>query len=248
MGSLLSQKLSGEKAAELAKIFSDATRVNIVELLMHNPDGLTTTDICTTLGVLQPRVSSHLSIMLKHGVVSVFESGRQRVYTLGSKKFGSIVKDLVSAWSPGPREVSSTSSEALNHVKSNSEIRQCRTCYDHLAGVAGVGLLDEMLREGWLVANVIKRLGASGRMVYRLTRLGSKSLEERGVDVGGATSSNRVFAYGCQDWTERRPHLGGSLGSAILDSILSQGLVKKMEATRALVVVKPVSSWIRAEQ
>ena len=241
-----SGKSLGERAAELAKVFCDPTRTNIVELLMQNANGMTTMDICTRLGVLQPRVSAHLSILLDHEVVSVSDRGRQRVYTLVSRKFGSIVRSLASVSTFSHGEKSFPSPEALRHVRNNSEIRQCRTCYDHLAGIAGVELLQGMLKAGWLVTCARGRLEASDRRVYRLTRLGSTSLKERGVNIASAISSSRAFAYGCQDWTERRPHLGGSLGSAIFDSILLRGLVARNQGTRAVRMLRPISSWVKA--
>jgi len=155
------------------------------------------------------------------------------------------VIDLAAASAVG-RVGALTLRQALRHVRENSDIRQCRTCYDHLAGVAGVELLRGMMKAGWLEARARGHLETSERIEYLLTPLGSKSLQERGVDVAGAISSSRAFAYGCQDWTERRPHLGGALAGAILSSILSQRLVKRKKGTRALLLVSPVSSWIGA--
>ncbi len=227
-----------DQIAELARIFSDATRIRIVILLMQEKRGMTTMDLCTSLGLLQPRISSHLSILLKHNVVSVAERGRQRIYTVHPKA-GSIVKDL-AAFSNS--KLVFASPRAIKEVKSNSEIRQCRTCYDHLAGIAGVELLQKMLRSGWLS----KDLGVhKDKIHYHLTQSGIESLEERGVDLDRAKRSNRTFAYGCLDWTEREPHLGGSLGNAVLDSMLSCGIVERKSGTRALKLAKPISSWLR---
>jgi DNA-binding transcriptional ArsR family regulator len=229
--------------AKFAGLFSDATRVKILLLLSQEKDGATTMDICTRLGLPQPRVSSHLSILLQPGVVSVDERGRQRVYTLGSRMVASLVNGLASLSVPRGRKALQVSARALKEVRSNSSIRQCRSCYDHLAGVAGVELLDKMLEFGWLLKAAEKAKG--GRVLYGMTPRGAESLRMRGVDVGGASKSNRMFAFGCPDWTERRPHLGGSLGRAILDSALAGGIVERKSGTRTLRLVKPISSLIQ---
>lgn len=235
----------GQRVAELAKVFSDATRANIIGLLMQRRQGMTTMDICTRLGLLQPRTSSHLSVLLEYGVVLVTESGRRRVYSLSSSEFGTIAEALASTPIPGRLSGPSTASpEALKRVRNNSEVKQCRTCYDHLAGMAGVELLQGMLEMGWLVRMARAHMVGPGKTVYRVTRLGSLALKKRGVDVARALSSKRIFAYGCQDWTERRLHLGGSLGHAVLESILSQGMVERRNGTRALRLLRPISSWI----
>jgi hypothetical protein len=62
----------------------------------------------------------------------------------------------------------------------------------------------------------------------------------------GTTRTNRIFAYGCMDWTERRPHLGGSLGAAVLQSILASGILKRERGKRTLKQIRPLSSWIVA--
>jgi hypothetical protein len=54
--------------------------------------------------------------------------------------------------------------------------------------------------------------------------------------VEKARGARRRFAYGCLDWSERRPHLGGSLGSAVLGCFLERGWVKRELDSRALEI------------
>lgn len=198
-------------------------------------------DICTRLGLYQPRISSHLAILLQHKIVSVSERGRQRIYSVDPKAY-SILKGLSEVVSDPAvfKRRSAASRGAMKEVRSNSEIRQCRSCYDHLAGVAGVKLLQDMLKLGWLLEEE-----DSNKISYKLTERGSSSLRKRGVDIDRATTKNRKFAYGCLDWTERAPHLGGSLGKAIFDSIISSGIVARKKGTRALRIARPISSWTK---
>ncbi|PZS00753.1 MAG: transcriptional regulator, partial [Candidatus Chloroheliales bacterium] len=121
----------------------------------------------------------------------------------------------------------------------NSTIRQARTCYDHLAGVAGVQLLDEMLKRNWLTKN-----SGAGRPSYQLTSEGSRALAKRGINLEQTEKTRRVFAYGCLDWTERRSHLGGALGAAILQQMMAVGAVQREDDTRAVKVTKPLNRWL----
>ncbi len=237
---------STERIAELAGVFSDPTRVKIVFLLGRESGGASTMDICTRLGLYQPRISSHLAILLKHKIVSVSERGRQRIYSVNPKAY-SFLRGLSDVTSDRAIKKRVASRGALKEVRANSEIRQCRSCYDHLAGVAGVKLLQDMLKLGWLLEEEDEGgEEENSKILYKLTERGSSSFRERGVDIDRATkSTSRKFAYGCLDWTERAPHLGGSLGKEVLDSIISSCIVARKKGTRALRIAKPISSWMK---
>ena len=130
------------------------------------------------------------------------------------------------------------SAQAAREVRRDTAMRQARTCYDHLAGVAGVGLMDEMLRRGWFQVTT-----DAPRPDYSLTQSGADGLKELGVDVQQAKGSNRKFAYGCLDWTERRSHLGGALGAAILDALQDYEAVQRSEGIRTVAMLKPTTGW-----
>jgi DNA-binding PadR family transcriptional regulator len=138
---------------------------------------------------------------------------------------------------------------ALREVGRDSPVRRARTCYDHLAGVAGVELLDEIVRRGWVEESKVS--SGTKRTIFNLTDKGRKSLQRLNVQLAEARGSKRLFAYGCLDWTERRYHLGGFLGKAILDSLLAERIVEKTgqrNGSRAITVRKPIVRWIAAHQ
>ena len=122
-------------------------------------------------------------------------------------------------------------------------MRQARTCYDHLAGVVGVQLLEEMLRRAWLEPHESQ---GTARRLYRLTPHGTQALRERAVDIVRAQKMRRHFAFGCLDWTERRAHLGGALGAAILDAMVTAGILRQQSQMRTVVPLKPVMDWLDA--
>ena len=131
------------------------------------------------------------------------------------------------------------STRAMKEVLSNTALRQARTCYDHLAGVVGVHLLEEMLLREWLT----KLEGAGNRPVYALTAKGSQALAARQVAFMSSGRSTRMFACGCPDWTEDRPHLAGKLGSLILVALEAQGFVGRQKGTRAVQILKNLDEW-----
>jgi hypothetical protein len=132
------------------------------------------------------------------------------------------------------------SPQVVREVRRNSPIRQARTCYDHLAGVVGVALMDAMMQRDWL--EVSKE--AKGRTHFRLTPAGQQALTDRGVDLLPARNTRRMYAYGCVDWTERRFHLGGALGASILDALRTAGVVQQQSGTRVVTMLKPFAGWL----
>ncbi len=131
------------------------------------------------------------------------------------------------------------SAQAAREVRRDTALRRARTCYDHLAGVAGVALFDEMLNRGWLEQTESQD---SPRVSYRLTQLGQQALAGKGVDLT-PSSSKRRFAYGCTDWTERRLHVGGALGAALLRALQARNIVHRTEGPRVVEVQREVVEW-----
>jgi DNA-binding transcriptional ArsR family regulator len=240
------------KITQVAQAFADETRLNILHVLLEGE--ATVNDLADQLGLSQPRISTHLAALREAGLVSSLSQGRQHTYSVHPKKVGKALAALQALAdaeeqpadndkhkAKGKKKAmnATLSPQAAREVQHNSNMRQARTCYDHLAGVAGVQLLDEMLKRNWL----IKTSGA-GRPTYQLTAAGSRALAERGVDLNAAEKARRTFAYGCLDWTERRSHLGGALGAAILQQMVDAGDVQPEVGGRAVKVVNLVGDWL----
>lgn len=130
------------------------------------------------------------------------------------------------------------SHQAAREVRRDSSLRRARTCYDRLAGVAGVDLLDEMLDRGWFLEE------KGPKNLYRLTGEGERALLDLGVDVPWAAAQRRPFAYGCLDWTERRYHLRGSLSAAVLTALCDSGTIRREQGSRTIAVDRPLTQWL----
>jgi DNA-binding PadR family transcriptional regulator len=167
------------------------------------------------------------------GLVAPTTIGRHRAYHADAGR----VKPLLDAlYATGPAAVLKPSPRATRERGGDTPLRRARTCYDHLAGVAGVGLLEAMEKRGWL-----RTEPGPG---YALTTAGTRALERRGVAVDVARVSRRRFAPACLDWTERRPHLGGALGAAVLGALRRRGYVRRRARGRAVRIARPLTTWL----
>ncbi len=133
------------------------------------------------------------------------------------------------------------SRQATREMCRNTPLRQARTCYDHLAGVAGVELLATLLKRGCLEADT---LTDETRPSYQLTSIGGVTLSKLGVEIPTPKQTRRRFGFACLDWTERRPHLGGALGSVVLQAMVRAGVVKRQQNTRSVIMLHPITDWL----
>jgi DNA-binding transcriptional ArsR family regulator len=229
--------MSMQQLLQLAQTFTDETRLRLLTLLLEGD--ATVSDMVTRLGLPQPRVSTHLAQLRQAGVVSVAMAGRQRVYRVDAVRVKTVLDALQALAPTTPRR----SPQATREVQRNTAMRHARTCYDHLAGVVGVQLLEDMLSRAWLEPDESQE---HTRRLYHLTPHGRQALSERDVDIARAQKARRHFAFGCLDWTERRAHLGGALGAAILKALVTAGIMRPQSQTRTVVPLQPVMDWLDA--
>lgn len=219
----------------LAQALADETRLRLLHLLLSGE--ATVSELGAHLGLPQPRISTHLAILREAGLVGVETSGRQRTYRVDPER----VRSVLDALDAGVAPLAGKTVAPRPRVEVDATpIRRARTCYDHLAGIAGVQLLDELLGRNWLTV-----ADANGRRPqYGLTPAGVHAFHARAVDLGAAGRARRLFAYGCLDWSERRPHLAGALGAAVLDSLRAAGIVEVADGSRAVTLLRPLADWL----
>jgi DNA-binding transcriptional ArsR family regulator len=205
--------------AAVAALIADRTRAAMLDALM---DGRSCAagELAGRVGVAPSTASGHLSRLLSGGLLSVETSGRERRYRLGSPAVATALEAL-SRVAP-PQDVRS-----LRSADRGAAIREARTCYDHLAGRLGVDLTEALVRDDALVLR---------HTAYELTPRGAETMAGLGVDVAVARSRNRAFARACLDWSERRPHLAGELGAALLAALLDCGWLARRRLGRAVAV------------
>jgi DNA-binding transcriptional ArsR family regulator len=211
-----------ESVAALARVLGHVTCVRLIDEL--GVSEATVSDLAARLNLDQPRVSTHLALLRDAGMVDCRATGRQRVYALTGQAPAMALAALRTLAASVAGLAATPARE--QPITADAPVRRARTCYDHMAGVAGVALLDRFLEERWLEP-------AKGRDL-RLTERGEAMLARAGVNLELARRSRRAFAFACPDWTERRPHLAGALGAAVLTTLLERGRARLRPGERAV--------------
>jgi DNA-binding transcriptional ArsR family regulator len=215
-----------ESVAGLARVLAHETCVRLIDAL--NAGEATVSDLACRLGLDQPRVSTHLGLMREAGLVDCEANGRHRVYALRGQAPALAVATLRTLAASVAGGDQSQAASIAAPPAGDAPVRLARTCYDHLAGVAGVRLMDGLLARGWLESS-----GPGGRDLV-VSEQGAAALNRVGVNLPIARRSRRALAIQCPDWTERRPHLGGALGAALLGAMLDQGRARLRPGERAV--------------
>lgn len=229
--------------AALANALGDDTRLRLLSALLHGPvSGLTVTDLAEQLGLAQPRISTHLAILRSAGLVQSRSDGRTRVYRSIGERAEPLLRALSAA--VGADSQPPASAGAARAVRANTPTRRARSCYDHIGGVLGVALLDRLVFDRWIV----RIGGGEGRPIFDLTDTGATSFAALGMDLDAIRGGRRVFAGGCMDWTERRPHLAGALGGALFEIMLRDGILVRTAESRALDITGDVEGWFSRAQ
>jgi hypothetical protein len=111
----------------------------------------------------------------------------------------------------------------------DAALRAARTCYDHLAGRLGVALAGALVEAGQI------ELTRDGGMV---TDAGVVFFGRVGVDLDDVNSkrSARVLCRPCLDWSERRPHIAGTIGAALCAHSFGKGWIRRSNGTRAVTI------------
>jgi hypothetical protein len=179
----------------------------------------TSTELAIVGGVSPSTASVHLSRLRSAQLVKVIVQGKHRYYSLAGRSVARALEGLsVVAGCPRNKFVPSTP----------NRMRAARTCYDHVAGTIGVMLHDRFRILEWLTPC------KTGQDAYEVTATGEKGFTSLGIDLEAARLPRRRFAYPCLDWSERQPHLAGSLGSAILQLTLRRRWLVQDADSRAL--------------
>ena len=178
---------------------------------------LTATELALAGGVAPSTASSHLARLRSAGMVSLVRQGRHRYFRIAGPETAALVESLMQMAPPAAgRVVTGPADHAL---------RYARVCYDHLAGACGVRLL-ERLRQRDLVGG--------GDSALALTPSGEAWAAALGIDAAALRENRRPLCRPCLDWSERRTHLGGALGAAILEALLALRYARRDPAGRTL--------------
>jgi DNA-binding transcriptional ArsR family regulator len=204
--------------AQIAAAIGEPARAAMLYNLMDG-HARTSTELSVVADVCPSTASAHLSRLLDARLVSVVAQGKHRYYAIASPEVAAVLESLL---------VVAAGSRPPFQPNTPPRLRASRTCYDHLAGAIAVSLLARLQGQGWLRAR--------GDKGYELTEVGAAALRDLGIDTDGLRRQRRKFACDCLDWSERKPHLGGALGAALLKTMLHRGWLAQDLDGRALAV------------
>jgi len=207
--------------SKIAAAIGEPARASILYCLMDG-HARTSTELATVAQVSPSTASAHLNRLRAERLVKVLVQGRHRYYSLEGRAVAKALEGLL-VLAGGARDTFVPNTP--------SRLRLARTCYDHLAGTVAVGLHDRFQELGWLSAG--SRTDEDG---YGVSVAGAKAFEALGIDLMATRMLRRRFAYACLDWSERRPHIGGALGAALLAAALKKRWLTRDLDSRALGV------------
>lgn len=208
----------GPSLAPIAALVGDPARANMLSALLGGK-ALTASELAEEGGITAQTASSHLGKLQDGGLIAAVKQGRHRYFRLSGSDVAEMLEKIMGVAArtgalrtrPGPKD------PAMRHA---------RVCYDHLAGELGVQLYDSLTKEGLIAAR-------SGEL--SVTKRGADFLHEFGVDLTELGASRRPLCKGCLDWSQRREHLAGSVGAALLLRIYDLGWAARDRKSRAVI-------------
>ena len=216
--------------AKAAHLIGDKTRVNILVALMEGR-ALTAGELALRANISPQTASNHLKKLLAAKLIAhVKTPTRYRYYKIASPLVANALESL-SLLTDSPKK------RPPHHEKLDQDICFARTCYDHLAGELGVKVTNALLDK-----EIIKE----NQNYFQITPQGYHFFKELNIDCHSLLKQRRQFAKSCLDWTEREYHLAGSLGKALLDHLINQGIViPSKKKSRVLILTTKGKLWLQ---
>jgi DNA-binding transcriptional ArsR family regulator len=216
--------LTTSKRAEIANLAGHPAHACILNALMDER-ALTAAELAAAASVTAQTASGHLGRLTAAGLLSVEKQGRRRYYRLASPLVARMIESIMHT-----AAALGASNKPVRTGPRDQALRLARTCYNHLAGRLGVAINDAVIEAGH--ADIEGDAGA-------MTADGLDRLADHGIQippVRGAGRRRRVFCRPCLDWSERRPHLAGTVGAAICSHALARQWVRRRAGSRALII------------
>jgi DNA-binding transcriptional ArsR family regulator len=203
--------------ATVAALIGDRARARMLGTLMGG-QALTATELAGSANVTKATASAHLRKLLEARLVGVAAQGRHRYYRLADRDVADLLERLIS--------VADGRDTTRSFGPRDPLMRKARVCYDHIAGELGVLAHESLTRRGMIcVGNEGTELSDEG--VGFFTTLG--------IDARALGAKRRPLCRPCLDWSERRYHLGGSVGAALLRHCVDRGWARRARSSRSLL-------------
>ncbi len=203
----------------ITSLIGDPVRTNILWTLLDGR-AYTATELAISAGTSPQNISMHLNKLVQADLLTVESQGRHKYYRFSRHEVAYAIEAIGNL-------IPNDKHKKIVRNKDNSAIKYCRTCYDHLAGKVGVVITEALINQKLI------ELNASS---YLITKKGSAFFSKLEINTDELRKYRRIFAKPCLDWSERKYHLAGSLGAALLDKTLSLDWFRKTKNSRAIIV------------
>jgi len=207
-----------EQFSQVAALIGDPVRAKILWALMDKR-AYTATELAVYADTTAQNISMHLSKLVKADLLAVESQGRHKYYNYSHPEIAYAIEALASLL---PKE----GPKSLN-IADEKPIRFCRSCYDHLAGKVGVTLTEALLKQQYIIKNANN---------FSVTTDGEMWFDQIGINLDELKKQKRHFAKPCLDWSERKHHLAGALGAALLTKMIADGWIRRVTGSRAITV------------
>jgi len=179
---------------------------------LMNGRALTARELAESGGIAPPTASGHLARLVESGLLDVRRQGRHRYYRLSGPDVAETLEALMGL-------AQRTGAVPVRTGPRDAALRESRLCYDHLAGERGVALLESLQRRNMVDEGDALQLNGDGRAF----------LAGLGIRVDELARGRRPLSRACLDWSERRSHLGGALGAALLEMMIARSWLRRGE-------------------
>ncbi|WP_339184321.1 winged helix-turn-helix domain-containing protein [Oceanobacillus sp. FSL W7-1293] len=195
----------------VAKLMADSSRAAMLEALL-DLDGLPASELAKRANVSLQTASSHLAKLVEGNLLRVEKHGRHRYFRIANAEVAQAI-EMLTVIAP------SAQVNSLKDFSRSEKIQIARTCYDHLAGKLGVLITETLVEKEYVVED---------QDVFIVTKAGEEFFNSFKIDLNSLRQKRRHFARKCLDWSERRYHLAGALGNAILLQLFDLGWIERL--------------------
>jgi DNA-binding transcriptional ArsR family regulator len=207
----------GRDVSTIAALIGDPARATVLTALIADR-ALTATELAQMAAVAKPTISSHLDKLVRGGLLTVEKQGRHKYFRLAGKEVAETLEALMGL-------ASRKGSIRVPNKRAEPAMCRARACYDHLAGELGVWAYDRLVE-----ARAVRKEGDG----VELTARGEELFGEMGIEIEPLRAARRPLLRACLDWTERRHHLAGALGAALLEHVLRKRWARRAADSRVL--------------
>ena len=207
----------GPQIATIAALIGDHARAEMLTALLGG-QALTATELAQVAEVTKQTASAHLAKLTDARLVAVESQGRHRYFRLADRDVAQLLENLMGV-------AQRAGAVRLRSGPREPALRKARVCYDHLAGEVGVRIYESLVKKRALVP------GADG---LELSARGRRFFRKLAIDIDPLSRQKRAFCRACLDWSERRHHLAGALGAALLARLVELGWAKRARDSRVV--------------